>query len=127
MEPMDLITFRRNSELTIDATINGLDGDPADITSLATTDIRWGIARSKSGPRLATLSLTSNDFGVITKVSPSEGTIRIQFTPTLPPEDDDDFAPGLYYHECTVNLSEASATQFWGRIRIQPSIFAEDE
>lgn len=125
MDPMELVSFGRNSELTIDATINRLAGDAADLTSLTGDDIRWAISKSRKGPRLATLSLTSNAYGVITKVAATSGQIRIQFRATVPPDDPDPFKPGYYWHECEVVLSEALSTQFWGRVLILPSMFAE--
>lgn len=129
LEPLELISFKRNSMLTIDATINGLDGEPADLTGLTGDDIRWGIAARRGGPRLATVDLDDADEGTgdITITSASNGRIRVQWQPPLPPDDDDPFraknAP--YWHECEVTLTEVTTTQFWGPVIIEPSIFAE--
>lgn len=116
------ICVRRNSTLTIDATIMKLDGTAASLAGLSGDDIRWGIARSKRGPRLATLTIGDG----IEVTSESDGQIRIQFRAPLPPADPDPFRPGNYWGECEVSLSETEATQFYGPIRIEPSIFTED-
>lgn len=131
LEPLDTITFKRNSMLTIDATINGLDGEPANLAGLTGDDIRWAIARRRDGPRLATVDLDGADTGTgdITITAASTGRIRVQWRPPLPPDDDDPFrARGApYWHECEVVLSEVTTTQFHGPVIIEPSIFAEDE
>lgn len=127
MDPLDVAIFHRNSMLTVDATINDLAGDPADITALTGDDIRWAISRSQGGPRLATLSLTPNSYGQITKLSAPNGTIRIQFRAPLPPDEDPDpFRAGRYWQECEVTLSEVATTQFFGPVLIQKSMFTED-
>lgn len=120
----ELATFKRNSMLTVDATINGLDGEPVDITALTGEDIRWAISRSWRGnPRLATLDLDDG----ITKVDAASGAIRIQFRAPVPPADPDPFRPGMYWQECEVVLTEVTTTQFHGPVRIEPSMFAEGE
>jgi hypothetical protein len=125
MDPLDLVSFKRNSMLTVDATIKGLDGAAANLTGLTGDDIRWAISKTRGGERLATLSLTANDYGDITVTSASAGRIRIQFRAPLPPADPDPFAPGRFWHECEVALAEATATQFYGPAQIEPSMFTE--
>lgn len=130
-EPLDLATFKRNSDFTIDATINALDGTPADITALSGDDIRWAISASRRGPRLATVDLSGADTGTgeITKTDAANGRIRIQFRPPLPPADPDPFKARNkpYWQECEVTLSEVLSTQFYGPVRIEASMFSEEE
>ncbi len=129
IEPLELASFKRNSTLTIDAVINGLDGEPANLAGLTGDDIRWGLSASRGGPRLVTVDLDGADAGTgdITIVSAAAGQIRIQFRPPLPPADPDPFRARSrpYWQECEVALAETAATQFFGPVRIEPSIFAE--
>jgi hypothetical protein len=131
MEPLDLATFKRNSTLTIDAIINGLDGEVANLTGLTGDDIRWGLSARRGGPRLVTIDLdaASVGTGAITIVSAVAGTIRIQFRPPLPPADPDPFRAKNqpYWHECEVVLAETVTTQFFGPVRIEPSMLADTE
>jgi hypothetical protein len=127
LEALDLATFRRNGMLTVDATINGLDGTAANLTGFTGDSIRWAISKSRRGPRLATLSLTANTYGDITLTGAAAGLIRIQFRAPVPPADPDPFAAGLYWQECEVVLAEATETKFFGPVRIEPSMFANEE
>ena len=125
----ELATVRRNSTLTVDATVELLDGSAADLTGLTGDDIRWGLSARRGGPRLVTVDLDGADTGtgLVTIVSAAAGTIRIQFRAPLPPADPDPFraknAP--YWQELEVTLAETVTTQFWGPVRIEKSIFSE--
>lgn len=125
LTPNDLVCIKRNSELTIDATITGLDGTAADVSALSGDDIRWRIAATRGGTALATVSLTSNSYGVISKLDAANGAIRIQFQPPVPAADPDPFRAkrNPYWYECEVALTEVTTTQFFGPVQIQPSMF----
>lgn len=132
LEPLEVVSFHRNSMLTIDATITGLDGEPANLSGLTGDDIRWAISARRGGPRIAELDLDStfvDDGGEITVTSAAQGQVRIQFRPPLPPADPDPFraknAP--YWHEGFVALSEVETTQFFGPVLILPSMLAAAE
>lgn len=124
----DLVCFKRNSTLTIDATINGLDGDPADLTGLTGDDIQWALSSTKGGERLVEVDLdgASTGTGDISITDTANGGIRIQFRPPLPPASTDPFEPRNrpYWQECFVNLSEAPSTQFFGPVRIEKSMWS---
>lgn len=130
MDALDLATFKRNSTLTIDATISKLDGTAANLSAVTGDDIRWALSARQGGPRLVTINLDSADTGTgsITVVSASTGRIRIQFRPPLPPADPDPFRAksGPYWQECEVTLAETATTQFFGPVQIQASMFSED-
>lgn len=76
---------------------------------------------------MATLSLDANSYGEIALIDSANGRARIQFRAPLPPANPDPFAPGMYWHECEVVLSEVTTTQFFGKLRIEESMFSETE
>lgn len=127
MEPLELATFLRNSMLTVDVTVTGLDGTAADVSALTGDDIRWGLAARRGGPPLATVSLTPNSYGSIEIVDGAAGQIRIQFRAPVPPADPDPFrAKGApYWQEGEVDLTEVFTSQFWGPVLIMPSMFTD--
>jgi hypothetical protein len=128
LTPQDIVCFKRNSELTVDAVINGLDGLPANLTGLTGDDIKWALSASMGGVRLVEVDLDGASVGTgdITVTDAVNGEIRIQFTPPLPPADPDPFKARNrpYWQECFVNLSEAAATQFFGPVRIEKSMWS---
>lgn len=129
LEPLELARFKRNSMLTVDATITKLDGTAANLTGFSGDDIRWALSARQGGTRLVTVDFDGADTGdgEITLTSAANGRIRIQWRPPLPPDDPDPFraknAP--YWQECEVTLSEATTTQFYGPVLIEPSMFTE--
>lgn len=129
LTPLDLVCFKRNSTLTIDATINGLDGEPASLAGLTGENIRWAMSSTRGGTRLVVVDLdgASTGTGDISITDSANGGIRIQFRPPLPPASTDPFKPRNqpYWHECEVVLSETTTTQFFGPLRIEKSMFSE--
>jgi hypothetical protein len=131
LTPLAIACFKRNSTLTVDAVINGLDGEPANLAGLTGDDIQWALSASLGGERLVEVDLdgASTGTGDITITDAANGEIRIQFRPPLPPADPDPFKPRNrpYWHECFVNLSEAPTTQFFGPVRIEKSMWSAEE
>lgn len=111
------VAFRLDETLTINAVISDPNGDPADLTGMVTTAIKWGLATIKGGPAVVSIQLSAG----ITIVSAVAGTITIKFEPA----NQILLQPGTrYYHECkVVHPLWGTSIQFAGNAQVLESIF----
>lgn len=112
------VEFNLDETLTISCACKDPNGDALSLVGLSGTDIQWGISASKSGTRLATLSIGDG----ITVNSAAAGTITVKFDAA---DQDDLEERKTYFHELRVSHGTYGVSiQFEGKAKVLESIFA---